>query len=105
MLMLTLSPLAVVVPHELKLLSALLVLEVYAPTCRALIDPPKAFAPSTIEEETVATQLKQGVLLMITFKSLAVKEPHELPTTVKRFPEPPKLQEDAPMYRAFIDPP
>jgi hypothetical protein len=78
-LILTLTPLASVVAHELLLLLYLLKLHAYAPMYSALIDPPYEFAPKEPTELVVkALQSVQDALFKLTVTPLAVVASHEL---------------------------
>ncbi len=75
----TLKPLAVVAAHVLLLLALELKLHAYAPTCRALSNPPNEFDPKeSLELVVEAMQLEHGASLTRTFRPLAIVASHLL---------------------------
>lgn len=94
-----------VAPQLLLLLleSPLLKLQEYAPTCKALTDPPYTFPPRVelLLFVLVALQLKQTKLLLRTVTSLASVGPLVLLLEAAEL----KLHEYAPTYKMLSDPP
>jgi hypothetical protein len=98
---LALKPLAVVALHRLLLLAFELRLHVYAPTKRALIEPPIEFSRKELPEVVLEVHLKQGTSTTLTLRPLAVVASHTLLLMEVLL----KLQAHAPAWRALIDPP
>ncbi len=98
---LTERPLAFDASHVLLLLALEPELHAYAPTCRALSDPPYEFAPSDHQVLVVsATQLTHGASLTRTLKPLAVVAAHVLLLALKL-----RLHANAPTCMTLSDPP
>jgi hypothetical protein len=101
-LTITLKPLTVVAAQVLLLLASELRLHAYAPTCRALSDPPYEFNPKELLEPVeVAMQLEHGVSLTRTLKPLAVVAAQVLLLLADEL----SLHAYAPTCRALSNPP
>jgi hypothetical protein len=97
----TIKPIADVIIHKLLLLASELRLHAYAPTCKALSDPPNEFAPFEYPElVAVAMQLVHTASLILTSILIAVVAAHALllpvvlslhayPPTCKTLSDPP----------------